>query len=129
MNAQRPVATGREDRLLATGWQLPLLLVRNPDDSELQSQLQELLAKIGQTKMSSMYDRQIRSPGPAGTIPLIAFVGSSRSLDRPELRHHAMQIIADLAPVSARHDLELLTKDSDPTVSQFANAALARLSK
>jgi hypothetical protein len=129
VNDQRPVAKGREDRLLATGWQLPLLAVRQPDDSELQSRLQELLARIGQTKMSSMYDRQIRSLGPAGTIPLIAFVRSSKSLDNPELRHHAMQIIADLAPASTRRDLESLKKDSDPTVSQFAHTALARLLK
>ncbi|MEJ7596115.1 MAG: hypothetical protein WKF77_31785 [Planctomycetaceae bacterium] len=129
VNDQRPVAKGREDRLLATGWQLPLLAVRQPDDPELQSRLQALLAKIGQTKMSSMYDTQIRSLGPAGTIPLIAFVRSPKSLDNPELRHQAMQIIADLAPASTRRDLESLASDSDLTVSQFANAALARLSK
>jgi hypothetical protein len=84
---------------------------------------------IGQTKMSSMYDSQIRSLGPAGTIPLLAFVRSSKSLDDPELRHHAMQIIADLAPASTRSDLELLTNDRDPNVRQFARAALARLLK
>ena len=129
MNDQRPVAKGREDLLLATGWQLPLLAVRQPDDQELQSRLQALLARIGQTKMSSMYDSQIRSLGPAGTIPLIAFVRSPKSLDNPQLRHHAMQIISDLAPASTRNDLESLAKDSDAIVSQFANVALARLSK
>ena len=126
---QLPVATGQEDRLLAMGWQLPLLAVRRPDDPELQSRLQLLLARFGQSKMSSMYDSQIRSLGSAGTIPLIAFVRSPKSLDNPELRHRAMQIIADLAPASTRRELESLAKDSDPTVSQLANAALARLSK
>ena len=129
MNDQPPVATGHEDRLLAMGWQLPLLAVRQPDDPELQDRLQSLLARIGQTKMSSMYDSQIRSLGSAGTIPLIAFVRSPKSLDDPELRHRAMQIIADLAPASARSDLESLAKDSDATVSRFATAALTRLSK
>ena len=88
-----------------------------------------MLARIGQTKMSSMYDTQIRSLGPAGTIPLIAFVRSPKSLNDPGLRHQAMQIIADLAPASARNDLESLANDSDVTVSQFASAALERLSK
>ncbi|MDA1231503.1 MAG: hypothetical protein O2856_12070 [Planctomycetota bacterium] len=129
MNENTPVATGREDRLLAIGWQLPLLATRQPDDPELQNHLQSLLARIGQTKMSSLYDSQIRRLGPPGTIPLIAFVRSPASRDKPALRHHAMQIIADLAPESTRSDLEVLVSDSDPTVSKFASAALARLLK
>jgi hypothetical protein len=129
VNDRRPVANGREDRLLATGWQLPLLAVRQPHDPELQSRLQALLARIGQTKMPAMYDSQIRSLGPAGTIPLIAFVRSPKSLDNPQLRYQAMQIIADLAPASTRRDLESLARDSDLTVSRFANVALTRLSK
>mgnify|MGYP003473204561 CR=1 FL=1 len=95
----------------------------------ISSRLQAMLARIGQTKMSSMYDTQIRSLGPAGTIPLIAFVRAPKSLDNPQLRHHAMEIIADLAPASARRDLVSLAKDSDLTVSQFAYVALARLAK
>ena len=122
-----PVATGHEDRLLAMGWQLPLLVIRRPDDPELQSRLQSLLAMIGQTKMSSMYESQIHSLGPAGTIPLIAFVRSQESLTNPELRQSAMRIIAELAPVSTRTDLEFLAMDADPTVSQLASAALVRL--
>ena len=129
VNDQPPVATGQEDRLLAMGWQLPLLAIRQPDDPELQDRLRLLLARIGATKMSSMYDSQIRSLGPPGTIPLIAFVRSSKSLEDPGLRRQAMQIIADLAPASTRRDLEALAGDSDPTVSQFAAAALARLLK
>lgn len=129
VNENAPVASGREDRLLATGWQLPLLAIRQPDDPDLQDHLQSLLARIGQTKMSSLYDSQIRGLGPSGTIPLIAFVRSPESRDKPELRHQAMQIIADLAPASTRSDLEVLVSDSDPTVSRFASAALARLLK
>ena len=129
VNEDAPVASGSEDRLLATGWQLPLLANRQPDDPELQDHLQSLLARIGHTKMSSMYDSKIRSLGPPGTIPLIAFVRSPKSRDNPELRHQAMPIIADLAPASTRTDLEVLASDSDSIVSKFASVALARLLK
>lgn len=129
VHEQRLVARGSKDRLLATGWQLPLLAVRHPHDPELQSCLQSLLAGIGRTKMSSMYDSQIRSLGPAGTIPLIAFVQSSESSENPDLRYQAMQIIADLAPASTRSDLESLALDNDPSVRQFARSALSRLSE
>lgn len=122
-----PVVTGWEDPLVAQGWQLPLLVIRRPDDQELQGRLQSLLARIGQTKMSSMYESQIRGLGPAGTIPLIAFVRSSQSLDNPALRHQAMRIIADLAPASTRSDLEVLAMDADAQVSLLATAALLRL--
>jgi len=108
VHEQRLVARGSKDRLLATGWQLPLRAVRHPHDPELQSCLQSLLAGNGRTKMSSMYDSQIGRPGPAGTTPLIAFVQTSKGSENPDLRYQAMQIIADLAPASTRSDLELL---------------------
>lgn len=121
--------TGYYDRLQATSWQLPLLNTRPPNDPDLQGMLQGLLADVGMTKVSSFDSRQIRSLGPAGTLPLIAFVRSPESQLRPELRHRAMEIVADLAPASTRPDLELLATDADDEVARFARVAIDRISR
>ncbi len=121
--------SGYYDRLQATSWQLPLLNTRPPHDPDLQGMLQGLLAEVGMTKVSSFDSSQIRSLGPAGTLPLIAFVRSPESRTRPELRHRAMAIVADLAPASTRSDLEVLATDADPEVARLAHAALIRISR
>ena len=120
--------TGYYDPLQATSWQLPLLNTRPPNDPDLQRMLQSLLAEVGMTKVRTFDSSQIRSLGPAGTLPLIAFVRSTESQSRPELRRRAMEIVADLAPASTRQDLEVLATDSDPQVARFARAALKRIS-
>ena len=122
-----PVAAGRSDRLQATTWQLPLLMLRNQDDPELLQQLTQLLARIGHTKVRHLYEEQIRQLGPAGTLPLIAFVRSAESKGKNELRQNAMKIIADLAPLSSMKDLESLLNDSDTVVRRRALTALHRL--
>ncbi len=121
--------SGPYDRLQATSWQLPLLNTRPPNDPDLQGMLQGLLAEVGMTKVRSFDSGQIRSLGPSGTLPLIAFVRSPESLTRPELRHRAMAIVADLAPASTRSDLEVLATDTDPEVARLARVALDRISK
>lgn len=80
---------------------------------------------------SDWHRRQRRAPQNElmdQTASLEADPADQAAID-PGLRHRAMQIIADLAPASARSDLQSLAKDSDSIVSQFATAALARLSK
>lgn len=126
---QEPKISTRYDRLQETSWQLPLLNLRQPLDPELQSMLQNLLLTIGRSKMGGMYDDQIRRLGPAGTIPLIAFVRAPDSLGNPEMRRRAMGIIADLAPESTRGSLELLKQDRDQFVAQLAESALDRLKR
>ena len=121
--------SGYYDRLQATSWQLPLLNTRPPNDPDLQGMLQGLLADVGMTKVSSFDSRQIRSLGPAGTLPLIAFVRSPESQLRPELRHRAMEIVADLAPASTREALEILATDADPEVARLARMAIDRISR
>ena len=121
--------TGYYDRLQATSWQLPLLNTRPPNDPDLQGMLQGLLADVGMTKVRSFDSSQIRSLGPAGTLPLIAFVRSPESQARPELRRRAMEIVADLAPASTRPDLEILATDADPEVARLARVALTRMTK
>ncbi len=122
-----PTEAGTSDPLRATSWQLPLLVLRNPQDRELRQRLTQLLANVGQSKISYLYEDQIRQLGPAGTRPLLAFVRSADSLQQPELRYAAMRIIADLAPASSRADLEHLLKDDDSVVRRFSQQALHRL--
>ena len=122
-----PVTMGIGDRLSSLSWQLPLLVMGAADDPELQDLLQQMLAAIGETKMSSLYVQQIRELGPAGTIPLLAYVQSERSRSSADRRLSAMQIIADLAPEAARSELLELKNDDDPVVRALANRALQRL--
>lgn len=124
---REPMETGHTDSLIATTWQLPLLILRRPNDLELQERLVQVLAMVGETKMSYAYEGQIRNLGPAGTLPLIAFVQSPNAADKRELRQRAMRIIADLAPRSVMTDLESLARDADPIVGQLAQTALRRL--
>lgn len=111
----------------ATSWQLPLLVLRSPQDSELRSHLTNLLAMIGETKASYLYESQIRELGPAGVVPLIAYVQSPDSQSRPRLRHRAMELISEMATSSSIADLDLLLKDQDPVIRQLATTTLARL--
>jgi hypothetical protein len=122
-----PAPQGRFDLLEALTWQLPLLILRSPNDQELQHRLTQLLAAVGQSKMAYLYEEQIRQLGPKGTLPLIAFVRSTDPSQDPELRRGAMSIIADLAPSSTLPDLDVLCADSDPIVRQLAIRAVQRL--
>jgi len=122
-----PDLSGRFDRLQTTSWQLPLLNQRAPDDPELQGMLQGLLATIGMSKMGGGHDSEIRALGPAGTIPLIAYVRSPVSQNDAARRQRAMQIIADLAPRAALADLERLQQDTDSEVARMAKEAIHRL--
>ena len=120
-------APRRMDMLLATNWQLPLLLLRSPDDLELQERLTRLLGVVGQTKASYFYAEEIRELGPAGAIPLLAFVRSRQSLANPALRWRAMDFAAEQAGDSSIRDLESLLSDSDPNIQRAAQRALQRL--
>ena len=122
-----PATGARADLFQALSWQLPLLVLKSPDDLELRRLLTQLLARVGQSKMRSLYDEQIRSLGPAGTIPLLAYVRSAESSEQPELRHRAMQVIVELAPASSIAELEKLLDDPDPVVKRLSSMAMRRL--
>lgn len=117
----------RTDPLLATLWQIPLLARKSPDDAELQGKLDAMLAVIGETKVSYLYEEQIRELGPAGAAPLIAYVRSPRSRDNPRHRHRAMSLISQMASIEQIAEVEALQSDEDPVVRQSAAAALHRL--
>jgi hypothetical protein len=110
----------------ATSWQLPLLVLRSPDDSELRMRLLGALQSIGQTKVSYMHEDQIRQLGPAGAIPLLAYVNSPESRQQVSLRQRAMRLASEMAAPSSLPEFEALLKDEDPIVREFANRALMR---
>lgn len=127
--AGQPVggASSQASPLQATSWQLPLLVLRNPLDDELQARLRDMLALIGETKASYLYEDQIRQLGQAGAAPLIIYVRSSESRRRPSTRLHAMRLGSEMAAVSLLPDLLELANDEDPLVREMALAAIQRL--
>lgn len=119
--------TQRTDPFQATTWQLPLLVLREPLDGELQQRLQGILAIVGRSKAAYFYEDQIRQLGPAGALPLLAFVRSPDSRRDPDLRIRAMQFIAELATSSSLSQLQELAQDDDPVVKSLAVQTVLRL--
>lgn len=122
-----PEQTRRSNPLSATGWQLPLLALRNPRDAELQDRLTGILAVAGEAKSTYLYEDQIRQLGSSGALPLLAFVQSPDSRQKPDVRYRAMRLVAELAPLSSVANLEALLRDDDPVVRKLAAQALMRL--
>lgn len=116
------------DALAATSWQMPLLAQKPPEDSELQSRLDAMLAVIGETKVSYLYAEQIEELGPAGTIPLLAYVRSPASQAHPQRRQRAMQLVQKMASADQLDAVRALLSDSDPVVRNSAAATIRRLS-
>lgn len=123
----RPEQTYQANPSEATQWQLPLLLLHNPHDLDLQHRLTAMLAKMGQSKMTYMYEDQIRKLGPAGAIPLLAYVRSPESRQDPPLRRRAMELVTKMATADAVASLEDLQRDDDPIIAKLAARALTRL--
>ena len=113
--------------LLAASWIHPLLTRKGHDNPELQDRVDELLAQIGRTKMSMLYEREIRSLGEHCVVPLIRYVQSPISKKEPGRRGSAMAIVADLAPSVVIEDLISLLKDESSEVRYQSARALFRL--
>ena len=111
----------------ATLWQLPLLAITPSNDQELRRRLEPMLISIGSTKLGFMNERQIQSLGPAGAIPLLAYVKSTRTDEDPTLRRRAMRIASENVDETADERLADLADDPDPVVSQLAAKALERV--
>lgn len=125
----RPDSKGaqRVDTVLETSWQIPLLTLKNPNGSELRQRLISMLTLIGEAKAAYLYEDQIRQLGPAGAMPLIAFVQSVESRQQPTIRVRAMEYATELATRSSLPELRSLQNDPDPTIRQMAQQAVERL--
>jgi hypothetical protein len=117
------------DRLLAASWMQPLLVRKGPADPELGQRVADLLAEIGESKLSTLYEAEIRSLGEYSVLPLLRYVQSPRSASAPGRRQLAMQIACDLAPAWAIGDLVALLKHPDAEVRCLSATALERLTE
>jgi DNA-binding XRE family transcriptional regulator len=89
--------------------------------------VEELLARIGKSKVSNLYEAEIRSLGEYGVLPLLRYMASPRSRSDVERRLVAMRIISDLAPTWAIGELIVLLKDANADVRFLSARALERL--
>ncbi len=117
------------DALLDTRWMQPLLIRKGHANRELAERVNDLLARVGETKQPELYETEIRSLGEYSVLPLLRYVESPRSDSNPWRRTAAMRIISDLAPAWAIGDLVGLLKHADADVRAFAAAALLRLTQ
>lgn len=117
------------DRLLAASWMQPLLVRKGHADGELSQRVDELLAQIGESKLSNLYESEIRSLGEYGVLPLLRYVASPRSAANSARRIAAMRIVSDLAPPWAIGELIGLLRHSDAEVRMLSAAALKRITQ
>ena len=115
------------DALLVAPWVHSLLIRKGPEDNELAGRVDELLARIGRSKVMTLYEDEIRSLGQHAVLPLLRFVQSPLSQDDPSRRITAMRIVSDVAPSWAIPDLIGLLADRDDSIRFYAAQALQRL--
>jgi hypothetical protein len=115
------------DRLLAASWMQPLLIRRGYADRELAERVEDLLAHVGESERSEIYEAEIRSLGEYCVLPLLRYVESPSSDSASGRRLVAMRIVSDLAPTWAIGDLIGLLGRSEPEVRYLSAAALQRL--
>lgn len=115
------------DPLQATAWINELLLLKGPDNPELAERLNDILAQVGQAKLSYLYEDDIRRLGSRAALPLLRFIESPRSHANATARISAARLAADLADSSVIGDLIALLADDDASVRVHAARALKRL--
>jgi hypothetical protein len=131
---QLTVAAGRlgdqqavHNLALATRWVNEILVMKGRDNPELARRIDDLMANIGQQKMSFMFEEEIRALGDHCVIPLTKYIESPRSAGDPARRATAARIVADVAPPWAIPQLIELLGDKQGEVRADAATALQRL--
>lgn len=115
------------DTLLDTRWVNRLLLDKGPNDEEFNQRINEILASMGEAKVSWLYESEIRALGSEVVLPLVRFLESSRSASNQELRSKAGLLVGDLADSSHVPSLIGLLNDENAEVRFHAARALQRL--
>lgn len=116
-----------DDTLNAERWMQPLMALSGHDAPDLNRRVRQLLARIGQAKVSHLYEQDIRTLGEFGALPLLRFLQSEESRNHPDQRRAASSILADTATVWMISELLQLAADSDPEVRYHTAMALGRL--
>ena len=115
------------DAILAGSWMHPLIIKKELGDQDVDSRVDQLLARIGAAKLATLYEQEIRSLGEHCVLPLLRFVQSDESRQNLAQRKAAMRIVSDLAPGWAVEDLIALLKDSEPNIRYYSAVGLKRL--
>ena len=119
--------SSKQDPLLDATWIHPLLVKKGHAEPELIQRVNELLARLGQSKAASLYEDELRRLGEYCVLPLLRYVQSDLSQEDRARRQKAMRIAADLSPAWAVEDLISLLADADSEVRYLAASALTRL--
>ncbi len=117
----------QRDALLATAWVNSVLALRGDNQPELLGRVNQLLANVGDAKLSLLYEDELRRLGDDGVPPLLAYLAATR--DKPNVfqRVTAARIIADVAQVRWIADLIVLLADKNADVRFHAARGLERL--
>jgi len=118
---------GRMDAVLAQSWIHPLLVRKGHGDKELADRVDQLLARMGQSKVTLLYEQEIRGLGEFAALPLLRYVQSPISVDEPSRRRMAMHILSDIAPSWMVPDLIGLLDDPSEEIRVRSAQTLLRL--
>ncbi|MEW4490275.1 FecR domain-containing protein [Thalassoglobus sp. JC818] len=123
------VRESSQDILSEERWMQPLLTLAGHGNPELTKRVDALLAQIGRTKLSSMFERDLRNLGEFAALPLMRFVSSDESVNESAQRQLAIRIIADTAPIWMVPDLIQTLDDDDGIVRMESARGLLRLTE
>ena len=116
-----------EDLMVATRWVNELLVMKGRDSAELSKRINELFAQIGRSKMSFLYEDEIRALGDHCVVPLTEFLCDNTQQDDEGKRRSAARILADMAQPWSAGELIRLLSDRDGEVRFQAARALQRV--
>jgi len=120
-----------QNLIRATEWTHELLMLKGRDNQELAKRVDEILARIGETKLREFDEQDIRRLGDHCVLPLTRYIQSegSRASENKERRAMAARIVSDLSnPWAIPYLIELLA-DKDGLVRYQAARALKRLTQ
>jgi hypothetical protein len=115
------------DALLETAWVNSLMALRSSQHPELVERVNQLLANVGDAKLSLLYEDELRRLGDDGVPPLLAYLAATRDKPNVARRTTAARIVADVAQVRWIADLIVLLADKNADVRFHAARGLERL--
>ena len=113
--------------LFTTSWVNRLLVLKEPGNPELSSRLLDLLAYIGEGKMTYLSDEEIRQLGESCVAPLLSYVRSGAGKADSTRRLKAARLATELAKKDSVYDLIETLPDESREVRELVAAALERI--